>query len=53
MLDLRLLPEVFILSPFGFGQNRADDLVTFEGDFFSDLRLLITTLFGRILSLVI
>jgi len=37
MFGLRLFAEVFILGPFGFGQNRADDLVTFEGDFFSDL----------------
>ena len=37
MLKLGLLAEVFILGPFGFGQNGADDLVAFEGDFFSDL----------------
>jgi hypothetical protein len=37
MLDLGLLPEVFILGPLGFGQNGADDLIAFEGDFFSDL----------------
>jgi hypothetical protein len=37
MLELCLLAEVFILGPFGFGQNGADDLIAFQGDFLSDL----------------
>jgi len=37
MLDIGLFPEVFVLSPGGFGQNGADELIAFEGDFFSNL----------------
>jgi hypothetical protein len=37
VLSLGLLPEVLILSPCGFGQYRADELIPFEGDFFSNL----------------
>jgi len=37
MLDLGLFPEVLVLSPGGFGQYGADELIAFEGDLFSNL----------------
>jgi hypothetical protein len=37
MLGLGLFPKVLVLSPCGFGQDGADDLIAFEGDLFSNL----------------
>lgn len=37
VLDLSLFSEVFVLSPCGFGQHRADELIAFEGNLFSNL----------------
>jgi hypothetical protein len=37
VLDVGLLAEVFVLGSFGFGQDGADDLEAFEGDFFLDV----------------
>ncbi len=37
VLGLGLFPKVLVLSPGGLGQNRTDELIAFEGDFFSNL----------------
>jgi hypothetical protein len=37
VLDLGLFPKVLVLSPCGFGQYGADELIAFEGDLFSNL----------------
>ena len=37
MLDLGLFPKVLVLGPGGFGQNGADELITFEGNLLSNL----------------
>jgi len=37
VLDLGLFPEVLVLGPGGFGKHRADELIPFEGDLFSNL----------------
>jgi len=37
VLGLGLFPKVLVLSPGGFGQHGTDELIAFEGDFFSNL----------------